>query len=42
MAGKPGRIKEEVIIDEPKPKDKDFKVSESFIKYKRHILSILM
>lgn len=41
MAGKPGKITAEVIINEPKPRDKDFKVSESFIKYKRHILSIL-
>lgn len=42
MAGKPGRITEEIIISDPKPRDKDFKVSESFMNYKRHILSILM
>lgn len=41
MAGKPGKITEEIIIDVPKPRDKDFKVSESFLEYKRHILSIL-
>ncbi|HHZ02118.1 MAG TPA: ABC transporter ATP-binding protein [Tissierellia bacterium] len=41
MAGKPGKIKEEIIIKEPKPRDKNFKVSENFMKYKRHILSIL-
>lgn len=42
MAGKPGKIKEEIIIEEPKPRDKDFKVSDSFMRYKRHILSILI
>ncbi|NLJ58371.1 MAG: ABC transporter ATP-binding protein [Tissierellia bacterium] len=41
MAGKPGKIKEEIIIDLPKPKNKDFKVSESFMEYKKYILSIL-
>jgi len=41
MAGKPGKIREEIIIDVPKPRDKRFKVSESFMKYKRHILNIL-
>ncbi|MFA9423437.1 MAG: ABC transporter ATP-binding protein [Sedimentibacter sp.] len=41
MAGKPGGIKEEIIISEAKPRDKNFVVSESFMEYKRHILSIL-
>lgn len=41
MAGKPGRIKEEIIVDVPKPRDKNFKVSDNFMKYKKHILSVL-
>ncbi|MGD9569073.1 MAG: ABC transporter ATP-binding protein [Sedimentibacter sp.] len=41
MSGKPGRINEEICIEQPKPRDKDFNVSESFIKYKKHILDIL-
>jgi ABC-type nitrate/sulfonate/bicarbonate transport system ATPase subunit len=41
MAGKPGKITEEICIEEPKPRSKDFKVSESFMKYKRYILDIL-
>ncbi len=42
MAGKPGRIKKEIIIDEPKPRDKDFNVSDNFVKYKKQILSYLL
>jgi len=41
MAGRPGKIREEIIIKEPKPRDKDFGVSDSFMEYKKHILSIL-
>lgn len=41
MAGKPGRISEEILIKEPRPRDKNFNVSDSFVKYKKHILSIL-
>ncbi|MDF2610188.1 MAG: tauB 2 [Lachnospiraceae bacterium] len=41
MTGKPGRITEEIRIKEPKPRGKDFIVSEEFVEYKRHILRIL-
>lgn len=41
MTGKPGRITEEIIIHEPKPRSKDFIVSEAFVEYKRRILRIL-
>lgn len=41
MAGKPGKITEEICIEEPKPRSKDFNVSENFMKYKRYILDIL-
>jgi ABC-type nitrate/sulfonate/bicarbonate transport system ATPase subunit len=41
MAGKPGRIREEIIIRESKPRNKEFGVSDSFMEYKKHILSIL-
>jgi len=38
IAGKPGKITEEIIIDEPKPRHKDFIVSENFMNYKKHII----
>jgi len=41
MAGKPGRITEEIKIREPKPRSKEFIVSEEFMEYKKHILKIL-
>lgn len=41
MSGKPGRISEEICINESKPRDKNFNVSDSFMKYKKQILSIL-
>ena len=41
MTGKPGRITEEIIIDLPRPRNKDFIVSGQFMEYKKHILNIL-
>ncbi len=41
MSGKPGKITEELLIKDPKPRSKDFIVSESFMKYKKHILNKL-
>lgn len=41
MAGRPGKITEEIIIKDSKPRNKDFIVSESFMKYKKHILENL-
>lgn len=34
MSGSPGKITDEIIVDEPKPRSRDFLVSESFLKYK--------
>ncbi len=41
MAGRPGKITEEIIIKDKKPRNKGFIVSESFLKYKKHILNRL-
>ncbi|MDF2676517.1 MAG: transporter ATP-binding protein [Bacillota bacterium] len=41
LSGKPGKIKEEIIIKEERPRSKDFSVSEEFMKYKKYILSLL-
>jgi len=41
MTGKPGRISNEIIIKEPKPRRKEFSVSNEFLEYKREILRIL-
>ena len=41
MSGSPGKITDEIIVDEPKPRSRDFLVSESFLKYKKSILDEL-
>ncbi|WP_019229047.1 ABC transporter ATP-binding protein [Sedimentibacter sp. B4] len=41
IAGKPGKITEEIIIEETKPRHKDFIVSENFMNYKKHIIKSL-
>ena len=41
MTGKPGKITEEIRIKVPKPRSKEFVVSEEFMNYKRQILKIL-
>jgi ABC-type nitrate/sulfonate/bicarbonate transport system ATPase subunit len=41
IAGKPGKITEEIIISETKPRHKDFIVSENFMNYKKHIIKSL-
>jgi methylmalonyl-CoA epimerase len=41
MSGSPGKITDEIIVDEPKPRSRDFLVSESFLKYKKRILDEL-
>ena len=41
MSGSPGKITDEIIGDEPKPRSRDFLVSESFLKYKKRILDEL-
>lgn len=39
LSGKPGTITDEIVIDEPKPRRKDFNLSEDFLRYKREIIS---
>ncbi len=41
LTGSPGRITKEIIIHEPKPRRKDFNISEEFFRYKREILKHL-
>lgn len=41
LIGKPGQITKEIVIDETKPRRKDFHLTEEFLKYKRTILEHL-
>lgn len=41
LTGKPGTIHKEIVINEPKPRRKDFNLSEEFLNYKREIISYL-
>lgn len=41
LNGKPGEIKDEIIIKEPKPRPDDFYLTEEFLNYKRDIISRL-
>ena len=41
LTGKPGQITKEIIIEESKPRSKDFNVTERFMHYKREILEHL-
>lgn len=41
LSGKPGRITNEIVIDEPKPRSSDFTLSEKFLEYKRRIIDEL-
>ncbi|MEE1016983.1 MAG: ABC transporter ATP-binding protein [Ruminococcus sp.] len=41
LSGKPGRITNEIVIDEPKPRSSDFALSEKFLEYKRRIIDEL-
>lgn len=38
LTGKPGTITKEIVIKEPKPRRKDFNLSEEFLSYKREII----
>lgn len=38
LTGRPGEITQEIIIKEPKPRRKDFNLTEEFLQYKRLIL----
>lgn len=41
MTGRPGRITKEIILNDKKPREKDFIVSKEFIAYKKEILEHL-
>lgn len=41
LTGQPGRIAEEIVITQPKPRAKDFHLSMEFLAYKKRILTIL-
>ncbi|MBQ8558361.1 MAG: ABC transporter ATP-binding protein [Tyzzerella sp.] len=41
LTGRPGTITKEIAIREPKPRRKDFNLSEEFLAYKREIISHL-
>ncbi len=41
LTGKPGSITKEIVIKEPKPRKKDFNLSENFLQCKREIISHL-
>lgn len=41
LTGRPGQLTKELIIQEPKPRRKDFNLSEEFLGYKKEIISHL-
>ena len=41
LTGKPGTITKEIVIKEPKPRNKDFSLTEEFLAYKKEIISHL-
>lgn len=41
LSGKPGRITNEIVIDEPKPRSPEFALSEKFLEYKRRVINEL-
>jgi len=41
LTGQPGRITEEILIREPRPRPADFNLSPEFLAYKKHILGKL-
>lgn len=41
LSGQPGTIRDEVVVDVPKPREKDFALSDEFLTYKRRIVEIL-
>lgn len=41
LTGRPGTLTKEIVIREPKPRRKDFNVTEEFLNYKREIIAHL-
>ena len=41
LTGVPGKITEEIVISEPRPRNREFTLTEEFLAYKKKILKIL-
>ena len=41
LAGTPGKIKDEIVVDVPKPRSADFNLTDEFLMYKRKIVETL-
>ena len=41
LTGKPGRIANEIVIKERRPRSQEFALSQEFVNYKKHILNLL-
>ncbi|MGN1267585.1 MAG: ABC transporter ATP-binding protein [Dorea sp.] len=41
LTGTPGKITEEIIIEEPRPRSREFTLTEEFLAYKKKILAVL-
>lgn len=41
MAGRPGKIKAEIVIDKPKPREREYILTGEFLEYKKKILGLL-
>ena len=41
LRGKPGTITDEIVISQPKPRDKEFNLTEEFLQYKRKIIHLI-
>lgn len=41
LSGRPGKITSEIVIDEPKPRDNNFTMTQEFITYKKQIIESL-
>lgn len=41
LGGRPGKILDEIRIDEPKPRDESFMLSDRFLDYKKEIIELL-
>ena len=39
LGGRPGEIKDEIVISEPKPRRADFNLTDDFLVYKRRIIT---
>lgn len=42
LTGAPGKITKEIVIEEPKPRDSQFMLTEKFLQYKKEIIASLL